>query len=223
MSRCGCSNASGSVGVADTPTLDLSLIGGVISGAPILDPATGNLLKAVGAGLRVDCTDVRTCVGNNTPAVFYQTPDGNADFTHNIAAAINVWEQVTELPAVTIAQAGTYLLDWEGSCNATIPVDAPGVSNIRAEVSTSLYRNGAQVPFTETKGVLVSQGTPAAGMTIPSLQIHANSHGSRVVSCAAGDQFTLWAKRVSNTASAIYQVLSNDAGRSRITATRIGA
>lgn len=229
MARCGCSNASGSVGVADSPTLDLSLINGVISGAPILDPATGNLLKAVGAGLRVDCTDIRSCVGTSTPAVFYQSPDAAASFTHNIVSAANTWEQVSELPSVVVAQSGTYLVDFEAAGNATIPATGSGqavTGAIRAEVSISLYRNGVQVPNTETRAILLSQGAPTGTMVIPSLQLHGDAKGSRVITCNAGDVLTLWTKNSSNNTAVVgiaYQVISNDSGRARIVAARIGA
>jgi hypothetical protein len=62
-------------------------------------------------------------------------------------------------------------------------------------------------------------------MVIPSMQLHGGAKGARVIACQANDVLTLWAKRSSNNAQTgiAYQVISNDSGRARIVAARIGA
>lgn len=49
------------IAVADTSTVDLTLLAGILTAKVLLDPALGNLIAVAAGGLRVDCTDVRTC------------------------------------------------------------------------------------------------------------------------------------------------------------------
>lgn len=94
MARCGCAGAAcscfltagtnvtvtgaGTVGspwvisaasVGFTPqsttSIALSLVSNILTASAIIDPTTGNLLTITGSGLRVDCTDVATCVAGS--------------------------------------------------------------------------------------------------------------------------------------------------------------
>jgi hypothetical protein len=245
MARCGCSNAASSVGVADTTTLDLSLLASVISGNVNVDALPGNLLGIVAGGLRVDCDDVAACVGSaadvgvldsdgidlsttgagtpgdpriisaDTKAVFFQT--AAVIFTRTLSGTADVYEEVTELPDLQLTTPGTYIVAYEAVGNATITA---GTSAVSAACAMALYKNGALVANSETRLILNSEGLPTT--TEPALQLHASGTGIAVVTSDGDDLFTIWAAR-NSAAGTTTTIISNTNGRTRIRAWRIGA
>jgi hypothetical protein len=240
VARCGCGGSGGSgVGVADTPTVDLTLLGSIISGAVKLDPVTGNVLKATADGLRVDCSDILTCVGESAGIAVADsdgidftltgsTVSGDlksvyaqssvVSFTHLLVAGAGVFVDINEVPDLVIPADGVYEVTGEAEGNATIIGVGPG-SVVNAAVSIALYKNNVIVPNSETRCMFISQGTSTADQ--PALQLHATGSASRLVSCVAGDTFQLYASR-NSSAGTTTQIVSNGDGRSRMSARRIG-
>ena len=243
MARCGCTGSGSggsSVGVADTPSVDMTLLNGIISAETVLDPATGNLLVAGPNGLRVDCSDVLDCVGDSSGiavtdstgidftltgstvsgdlnAVFAQT--AAVTFSHTLGF-VGTYQDINEVPDLVIPADGFYEVVAEAAGDATItPAGAGTVVN--ASVSMALYKNNVIVPNTETRLILNVQGAPSPGETEPALQLHGSGSVSRIVSCAAGDTFQIYGARVSDPGTTS-RILSDGFGRSRISAHRIG-
>lgn len=241
MARCGCGGASGGsgVGVADTPTLDLSLLSSVISGEVKIDPTTGNLLTATANGLRIDCGDVLTCVGESggiavadSPGIDFtlagSTVSGDlksvfvqssaVSFAHTLTG-VGAFQDINEVPDLLIPTDGVYDVMAEASGNATITGAAPGIV-VGAGVTFALFKNNVLVANSETRCILNSQGSSSADQ--PALQLHSSGAVRRLLSCVAGDTFQLYASRnsVSGTTS---QIVSGSDGRSRLSAHRIGA
>jgi hypothetical protein len=247
VARCGCQSAAGAIGVADTQSVDLSLINQILTATARIDPAAGNILQLAANGLRVDCNAVAECVGGaaavtvqDSPGIaFTESGAGTADdprvisgdvkavflqtsaatWTHTIAAASGTWEKITELPNLTATVPGLYWVTADAVANVTIPANAGG-SNSAAAASIYLAKNDGMVPNTETRVNLESQSNPTTAQ--PALQLHGTGSVSRMVQLAAGDYLSLWTQRAS-TASATTEILSNNVGRTRITAHRIGA
>jgi hypothetical protein len=246
MARCGCSNAASSVGVADTPTLDLSLLASVISGNVKVDALPGNLLKAVAGGLRVACTDVAACVGTaadvgvqdgpgvdlstsgagtpgdpriisaDTKAVFYQT--SAITFSRTLSSGNDVIETVTELPALVLATAGLYMVTMD--VQGTITNMGVASGTVSSSMSAYLMRDGVLVPNTETRLSNLIQGT--ASTAEPALGVGVTGSSTRAVFSDGTTQLRVAASRnLAGTSSAA--VNSNSTGRTRITAWRIGA
>lgn len=57
-------DAGDAISVLDTPTVNLTLAGTVLSADVIVDPVAGNTLVAGAAGLSVPCEAIQDCVGN---------------------------------------------------------------------------------------------------------------------------------------------------------------
>lgn len=247
MARCGCSNAASSVGVADTPTLDLSLLASVISGNVNVDALPGNLLSIVAGGLRVDCDGVAACVGTaadvgvadgpgvdlstsgagipgdpriisaDTKAVFYQTSAGT--WNHTIAGAADVYEKVTELADLVLVTPGLYIVTMDVVGTLTI---AGSTAAISGGMAAYLARDGVLVPNTETKLSAVIQGTAAAAQ--PALGVAAEGSATRAVFSDGTTALSIWAARnVGAGSTAVVNSGGGTVGRSRITAWRIGA
>lgn len=247
MARCGCSNAASSVGVADTPTLDLSLLASVISGDVKVDALPGNLLSIVAGGLRVDCDGVAACVGTaadvgvadgpgvdlstsgagipgdpriisaDTKSVFYQT--SATTFNHTIAAASDVYEKITEIPDLLLPTPGLYIVTMDVVGTLTI---AGSTAAISGAMSAYLARDGVLVPNTETKLSAVIQGTAAAAQ--PALGVAAEGSTTRAVFSDGTTLLSIWAARnVGAGSTAVVNSGGGTVGRSRITAWRIGA
>lgn len=246
MARCGCSNAASSVGVADTDSLDLSLLASVISGNVRVDALPGNLLGVVaGQGLRVDCAAVAACVGTaadvgvsdsagidlstsgagipgdpriitaDTKAVYYQTVANT--FTRTLAGAADVYEEVTELPDLILATPGLYIATMDVVGTAT---NAGSTAAISTNVSAAMYRDGVLVPGTETKLSSVIQGL--AGTAQPALGVACQGSASRAIFSDGTTALTVWASRNAGAGSTA-TINSNNTGRTRIIAWRIGA
>lgn len=247
MARCGCSNAASSVGVADTPTLDLSLLASVISGNVKVDALPGNLLSIVAGGLRVDCDGVSDCVGTaadvgvadgpgvdlstsgagipgdpriisaDTKSVFYQT--SAITFSRTLSSANDVLETVTELPALVLATAGLYIVNMEVQGTITNASAAAG-AGVSSSMSAYMLRDGTLVPNTETRLSNLIQGN--ATTTEPALGVGVTGSATRAVFSDGTTQVRVAASR--NVAAGSTAVVnSNSTGRTRITAWRIGA
>lgn len=61
--------------VLDTPTVDMTLAGDILSAAVKLDPAAGNLIVATANGLRIDCAAVAVCFAGGLTVVDTSTID----------------------------------------------------------------------------------------------------------------------------------------------------
>jgi hypothetical protein len=249
MARCGCAGATGTVGVADTDSVDLSLLNGVIRGNVILDPAGTNLLEIGPAGLMVDCADVAACIGGaaavtvadspgidftstgsgtvgdprvisgDLKGVFYQTTA--VTFARSLVGVNDVFEQVTELPPLVLATPGLYIVTMDVHGAATITTAGPGVP-ASATVSAQMRRDGVLVPNTETRVASVVQGNnPTAE---PALGMNATGSATRAVQSDGTTAVTVWASRNVSNLPAGSTALINSAptGRTRITAWRIG-
>ena len=248
MVRCGCSNAASSVGVADTDSLDLSLLASVISGDVKIDALPGNLLQLVaGQGLRVDCSDVAACVGSaadvgvlDSAGIDLSTSGAgtpgdpriiSADtkavffqtsaitFTRTLAGAADVYEEVTELPDLILTTPGLYIVTMDVSGTATNASAGAGVG-VSTNVSAQLRKDGVLVPNTETKLANVIQGN--ATTTEPALGVAATGSATRAVVSDGTAALTVWASR-SAAAGSVATINSSSTGRTRITAWRIGA
>ena len=248
MARCGCSNAASSVGVADTDSLDLSLLASVFSGNVKVDGLPGNLLEIVaGQGRRVDCGDVAACVGTaadvgvlDSNGIDFSTSGAGTPgdpriisgdtkavffetaavaFTRTLSGTADVYEEVTELPDLQLTTPGRYIVAYEATGNATITSAGAGVT-VAAACAMALYKNGVLVSNSETRLTLNSQGQ--ATTTEPALQIHGSGTGLAVVTSDGDDLFTIWAAR-NSVAGTTTTIISNSNGRTRIRAWRIGA
>lgn len=241
MARCGCASSSGGgVGVADTPTVDLTLLNGIITGAVKFDPASGNLVKQTANGIRVDCSDILDCVGESQgiavadspgidftlagstvsgdlKSVFAQT--AAVSFNHTLTG-LNVYQDINEVPDLVIPADGTYLVTVDAVGNATNTQAGPGTV-VTTSVAMALFKNNVMVPNSETRLMLNSQGAPVAGETEPAYQLHGSGSASRYVTCVAGDTFQVYGARNSD-AGTTSQIVSNSNGRTRISAHRIG-
>ena len=246
MAKCGCQNAAGAIGVADTPSIDLTLLGQILTGAVKIDPAAGNLLEQVANGLRVDCADVAACVGSgaqvnvsDSPGIdftasgagtavdprnitgdltarFYQT--SAITFSHQIAGAANVYEQISELPPLVLATPGLYIAVMEVAGIATNTGSTAGISST---AYAQLRRDGVAVPNTETRLSSVVQGTAAAAQ--PALGVGTTGSATRAVVSNGSTQLTVWAAQTEDNAASTETITSDATGRTRITAWRIGA
>ena len=218
---------------------DLSLISSVISGEVKLDPTTGNLLTVTANGLRIDCGDVLTCVGESggiavadSPGIDFtlagSTVSGDlksvfvqssaVSFTHTLGG-VGTFQDINEVPDLLIPVDGVYDVMAEAAGNATITPAAPGIV-VGAEVSLALFKNNVIVPNSETQCILNSQGSSSADQ--PALQLHGTGAVRRLVTCVAGDTFQLYASR-NSVAGTTSQIISASDGRSRLSAHRIGA
>jgi hypothetical protein len=247
VAKCGCAGASGSVGVADTPSIDLQLLNGIINAALKLDPAPGNLLEVLATGLRLDCADVAACVSGaaqvtvadspgidfsssgagipgdprvisgDTKAVFAQT--SSITFTRNLTAANDVLETVTELPALTLTVPGLYIAEMEVNGVAT---NAGSSAAVSTSVSAYLLRDGTLVPNTETRLSNLIQGTAGGNPAEPALGSSVTGSATRAVFSDGTTQLRIAASSVRGVGSTA-SINSNAQGRTRITAWRIGA
>lgn len=247
MVKCGCAgSASGGVGVADTPSINLQILNSIITGNVKLDPNPDNLLEILAGGLNIDCADVAACIGTaadvgvldseginfttsgagtpgnpriisgDTIARFYQT--SAITFSHLIAAAANTYEKITELPDLILTVPGLYI----------VTTDVVGVATNTGSsglISTSIYaqlrRDGVAVPNTETRLASVIQGTAAAAQ--PSLGVASTGSSTRAVVSTGGTALSVWAAYAETTAANDATITSDAVGRTRITAWRIGA
>ncbi|MET9462427.1 hypothetical protein ABZY05_46770 [Streptomyces canus] len=182
---------------------------------PRLDPAPCNALQQGPAGLLVPETQLQAEPGiamtapaaDSCPAVWQIGVDASwaqnatLNFSHALNGADRVYEQITEVPALTIPRAGV----WEVDYNARGAVGMPAATAGAMYVTAALYKNGAQIVGSEA--MVVGIGGAGNGS-------QATGGLSFLHSFAAGDVVTLWAYRIGQAGAA--SVVSNVDGRTRL-------
>ncbi|MFF5668800.1 hypothetical protein ACFY8S_01465 [Streptomyces hygroscopicus] len=184
---------------------------------PSLDPAPCNALQDTGTGLLVPATvlqgqpgiTVTAPAAGDCPQAWQIGVDASwaqnstLTFAHALNGADRVYEQITEIPPLTIPRAGTWEVDYNTRGVAQIPAGTAASLYVVA----GIYKNGALIVGSEA----MLAGTTGAGSVI---QIQATGGMSFLHPFAAGDVVTLWAYRVGQTGTA--SIASNPDGRTRI-------
>ncbi|GLW22857.1 hypothetical protein DI270_018925 [Microbispora triticiradicis] len=126
---------------------------------------------------------------------------GPLTFSHTLTGANNVYEKVSEVPALTIPFPGVWEISYHAR-TATYPT-----ANTALWVTTALFKNGGLIPGSEALSGLLTSNVPGTQNTI----------GQTVTDTfAAGDAVTLHAFRIGQAGTAA--VYSNSDGRTTVTA-----
>lgn len=168
----------------------------------------------------VDANDFQTDSGGRlqlNPEVL-QTP--TLTFTRTLGGAANAYAIIPDIAPLVVVVPGLYIVTWDAHGNATNNPNSPGTP-INSCALAGLGLNGALVGGTETMLVLNSLGG-SPGIAIPAMQIHGSGSGHRAIQLAAGDQLSMFGARASD-AGTITEMRSDNQGRCRITAWRIGS
>lgn len=170
------------------------------------------------ANVCVDPNDFKTDSGGRLQLrpVYLQTPTLN--FTRVLGGAANVYAEIPDIAPLTVVVPGTYVVAWEAHGNATNTPATPGIL-VNTAALCGLGLNNALVGGTETMMILNSQGV--AVTEEPSYQLHGTGAGTRVLDLVAGDELSMFGARSSDPGTTT-QMISNNQGRCRITAWRIG-
>ncbi|PWI15957.1 hypothetical protein DI272_18655 [Streptomyces sp. Act143] len=128
-------------------------------------------------------------------------------FAHNLTGADRVYEQITEVPPLTIPRAGVWEVDYNARGVVQMPVGVAGA----VYSSAALYKNGVIIGGSEA----MLAGTNGAGSVV-----QATGGLSFLHPFAAGDVVTLWAYRIGTSGNA--SVVSNADGRTRISCHWLG-
>lgn len=222
MARCGCSSSNCACVLEDGANTTVTGDGSAATPYQVNVASTGTFLEiddssTIDLALAGDGTAGNPYVisASVIPQVSYETPQA-ADFTHAVVAAAGVYEKITELADLDIVEAGVYLVHFEARTVAVIP---GGTAAVNTGNTIALHKNNALVANSETRGSLVSQG--AATTTEPALQVQGTATGFALVTCAAGDDLSMYVKRTTSTAGTSNSVISDAEGRAKITAVRI--
>lgn len=143
----------------------------------------------------------------NSPEAFVFVLDGAQD----------VFEKVTDFDDVVIPVDGWYIVTMDARGYAAITPATPGTV-VAAQVVAQLRVNDAPVAGTETMLCTTSQGSPDTNE--PAFQTQGTGSCTRTLFLTAGQELSLWGKRNSDLGTTS-QIMSDDDGRCRITATRI--
>lgn len=167
----------------------------------------------------VDANDFQTDSGGRLQLnpEYLQTP--TLTFTRTLGGAANVYAQIPDIAPLAVVVPGLYLVSWDAHGNATNNPNSPGTP-INSCALAGLGLNGALVGGSETMLALNSLGG-SPSIAVPALQIHGSGSGSRVIQLAAGDLLSMFGAR-SSDAGTNTEMISNNQGRCRITAVRIG-
>lgn len=167
----------------------------------------------------VDANDFQTDSGGRLQLnpEYLQTP--TLTFTRTLGGAANAYAIIPDIAPLVVVVPGLYVVHWDAHGNATNNPNSPGTP-INSCALAGLGLNGALVGGTETMLVLNSLGG-SPSVNIPAYQIHGSGSGSRVLQLAAGDQLSMFGAR-SSDAGTITEMRSDNQGRCRITAWRIG-
>ncbi|MGW4644078.1 hypothetical protein ACWEN6_36555 [Sphaerisporangium sp. NPDC004334] len=122
-------------------------------------------------------------------------------FNHVLTGADRVYEQISEVPALTIPFPGV----WEFSYHAR-PIVQPTTSGAMY-IRTALFKNGTRIPGTEA----------VTGIAGPNQIIQATAGQTFAHTFAAGDVVTLHAARIHPQAGSA-SIASNEDGRTGVTA-----
>ncbi|HET6502539.1 MAG TPA: hypothetical protein VFG87_17430 [Amycolatopsis sp.] len=124
------------------------------------------------------------------------------DFYHNFAGADRAYEQVSELPALTIPNPGVWEISYSARTNIGNPASASALY-----VHTAVFNNGALLPGSEA----------LTGKTYDPGESSQDTIGQTVqYTFKAGDVVQLYGYRIGQQGSA--GILSNGDGRTGITA-----
>lgn len=126
---------------------------------------------------------------------------GPLTFSHNLTGANNVYERVSEVPALTIPFPGVWEVSYHAR-TATYPI-----ANTALWVTTALFKNGGLIPGSEALSGINTSNVPGTQNTIGQAFTH---------TFAVGDAVTLHAFRIGQTGTAA--VYSNSDGRTAVTA-----
>lgn len=167
----------------------------------------------------VDSNDFQTDSGGRLQLnpEYLQTP--TLTFTRTLGGAANTYAIIPDIAPLVVVVPGLYVVTWDAHGNATNPPNAPGTP-INTCALAGLGLNGALVGGSETMLQLNSLGG-SPGIAIPSMQLHGSGSGHRVIQLAAGDLISMFGAR-SSDAGTTTEMISNNQGRCRITAWRIG-
>lgn len=140
---------------------------------------------------------------NRVDGAWAQT--GTLTFNRPMDGADRVYEQVTEVPPVTIPRAGIWEVGYNARTVVSMPLNVAGGEY----VTTALFKNGALIVGSEVlSGIAVGAGPASTQQETQGL--------SFVHAFAAGDVVTLHAFRIGQTGTA--SIVSNTDGRTRIAA-----
>lgn len=139
--------------VADTATVDLSLIGDTLSADVKLDPVAGNLIVDTANGLRLDCAGISSCLGGNFTAV--DTPTLDLTLTGaGTAASPWVLSGTSLMQAITIDPAAGNILTQSGAGVLADIQSGCGLSGEGTIASPLIVDTGAGAwPFTCAEGL----------------------------------------------------------------------
>lgn len=130
--------------------------------------------------------------------------------THPLTGADRAYEQITEVPAITIPRDGV----WNVSYSARTVATKPGGGGGGPHVTTALFANGALMPLTEAIGGLSTAS--ADGQT----GVQGQAGQTFVHRFDAGDVVTLHAYRLGQNGTA--SVASTSDGRTWVTMHWLG-
>ena len=128
-----------------------------------------------------------------------------------LTAASGTWEQITELPSLTVQESGLYRLDWAAQGQLTMPAGA-----FTGTTKVGVFKAAVIIPNTETK--LVGGVGSAAGAAIGMLTA---GSGSIPVSLNVGDVISMYGQRVFSAAGSTHIIYSDVDGRTRLSLERI--
>lgn len=138
-------------------------------------------------------------------------------FTHALAGAVGVFEEITEIPEFVVPVAGLWVVTWDVRAQISYPASA--AASVAANVYCALYKNDVIVTGSETTcGINGQSATPTSQ---PARQLQATGSGSEVLDLLVNDRMSIYAARAGD-AGITTDVNSGNTGRSRIRAWRLG-
>lgn len=157
------------VTVADTPTVDLTLAGGQITAAAIINPVAGNILTGGAGGLLVSCESVQDCVGAAFGSGLTYNDAGNLFTAHVSTDAGNSVSLggdgglfVPPGGAATISTADTNCIDLSGNGAGATPLTAAPIINAAAGNLLTCTATGLRAALTVGTCGLEGTGAPAS-------------------------------------------------------------
>jgi hypothetical protein len=167
----------------------------------------------------VDASDFQTDSGGRLQLnpEYLQTP--TLTFTRTLGGVANTYVIIPDIAPLVVVVPGLYVVAWDAHGNATNNANSPGTP-INSCALAGLGLNGALVGGSETMLILNSLGG-SPSVNIPAYQIHGSGSGHRIIPLVAGDQLSMFGAR-SSDAGTTTEMISNNQGRCRITAWRIG-
>lgn len=141
-------------------------------------------------------------------------------FSHLLDGVDGTYELITELPAVTPDVGGLYLVTWDAHGEVIVPPNNPGVA-LNARCFAAIAIGGVFQAGTETMVCSVNLGaSPSINEVAQGTE--STGSGSRVFQLTAGQTIQLMGAQDGNAAPSSTRIISDTAGRSRITIVRLG-